>query len=150
MHSLDTLTLEQIDAMMVELRTRRKTLRSSGIANQRKIVTLARRRERLLAQVQTIDAQITQLRRQPEDETPLVRAQYRTRRRRVCVEDYIAAILVCVGQHSITKRATIVEECHLTPTNASIYLRQLCREGRLVRQGEKNSATYTLPENNGC
>jgi len=142
MQSLDTLSLEQIDAMMADLRVQRKTLQSSRKASQQKIVTLARRRERLLAQVQAIDEQIEQLGR---EHSGLVSPAPTQRRRRAQVAQCFEAILDCVRRHVVTKRATIMTECHLSPANASIYLRQLCQEGRLLRQGEKSGATYSLP-----
>jgi chromosome segregation ATPase len=58
MPAIETMTLEEIEATMAALRIRRKAL----TVNQRKIVTLARRRERLLQQVNALDEQISRLR----------------------------------------------------------------------------------------
>jgi len=60
--SIDTMTLEEVDATMAKLRERNKALKQGGKAAERKIGTLARRRERLIAKVQEIDGQIMALR----------------------------------------------------------------------------------------
>ena len=143
MHSIETLTIEQIDAMMTGLRSRRKVLKSSGKGNQRKIVTLARRRERLIEKINLLDEQISQLSNGQEVQTQPVATQGRAHRTQVA--ECLDAILACVQNHAVTKRATIIEKCHLSPANASTYLRQLCQEGRLIRTGEKSAATYSLP-----
>jgi len=145
MHSLETLNLEQLDALMADLRTRQKALKSSGKGNQRKIAVLARRRERLFTQINAIDEQIVQLRSdQPINMEPVL-AQRQTRRGQTQVSQSLEAILECVKNHIFTKRATIIDECHLSPANASIYLRQLYQEGKLIRIGDKGATTYSLP-----
>jgi hypothetical protein len=147
MSSYNTMTLDEIDAAMAELRARRQVLKSSGASAQRKIVTLAHRRERLMQQVHALDAQIATLRGGSEP-TPAVAAQAvvaHTRRRHADVAACLEAIIACVQRHTTTQRATIVEECGLSPANASIYLRRLCQEGRLIRRGEKSATTYMLP-----
>jgi len=68
-----------------------------------------------------------------------------TSRHHADVAACLEAIIACVQRHTTTQRATIVEECGLSPANASIYLRRLCDEGRLVRHGEKSATTYRLP-----
>lgn len=147
MPSYHTMTLDEIDAAMAELRTRRKVLKSSGASAQRKIVTLAHRRERLMQQVQALDEQITAL-RGGSAPMPAVVTQTEvahTRRRQSDVAACLETIIACVQRHTATQRATIVEECSLSPANASIYLRRLCQEGRLIRRGEKSATTYMLP-----
>ncbi|MHB9130400.1 MAG: hypothetical protein ACYDBB_04820 [Armatimonadota bacterium] len=59
---IDTMTLEQLDATMAQLREQKKLLKQGGKAAVRKIGTLNRRRERLLVKVQEIDGQIIALR----------------------------------------------------------------------------------------
>ena len=147
MPSYDTMTLDEIDAAMAELRARRKVLKSSGAGAQRKIVTLAHRRERLMQQVHALDAQIATL-RGGSAPVPAVAARTEvahTRRRQTDVAAGLEAIIACVQRHTTTQRANIVEECGLSPANASIYLRRLCQEGRLIRRGEKSATTYLLP-----
>ena len=144
MQSIDSLTLEQINAAMSQLRARRNVLKSSNTVAQRKITTLARRRERLITQVNAIDEQIDQLRGGQRDQSQPVSNQRRIRRSQTQVTQCLDAILECVRRHTVTKRATIVDECHLSPVNASAYLRQLCEDGKLIRRGEKSATTYTL------
>ena len=63
MPTIDEITsLEEIDAAMSKLRERRRALKQSGKAVQRKIATLARRRERWMDRIREIDAQIIALR----------------------------------------------------------------------------------------
>jgi len=62
MPSIETMTLDELEATMVALRARRKVLKATNTVAQRKIVTLARRRERLMEQLQALDAQIDALR----------------------------------------------------------------------------------------
>lgn len=145
MPNLETMTLDEIEGMMSQLRARRKTLKASNTTAQRKIVTLARRRERLMQQVQALDEQIAGLRGDQRESSPPVVEQRRSRRGQNDVAQCLDAIVACVQRHTTTQRATIVEECHLTPANASMYLRRLCEEGRLIRQGEKSATTYSLP-----
>jgi hypothetical protein len=147
MPSYDTMTLDEIDAAMAVLRARRKVLKSSGAGAQRKIVTLAHRRERLMQQVHALDAQIATLRGGSEPKPAVVGQTVvaHTRRRQSDVAASLEAIVACVQRHTTTQRATIVEECGLSPANASIYLRRLCQEGRLMRRGEKSATTYMLP-----
>lgn len=62
MPTFETMTLDEVDAALAALRARRKVLKTTGKVAQRKIGVLARRRERLLAQVEALDEQILQLR----------------------------------------------------------------------------------------
>jgi predicted transcriptional regulator len=145
MQRIDTMTIDQVDTALAQLRARRKVLKASSTTAQRKILTLARRRERLMQQVDALDQQIAQLsgdRQAPSESQP---AQQRSRRRQTDVAACLEAIVACVQRHTSAQRATIAEECQLSPANASIYLRRLCEEGRLIRQGEKSATTYMLP-----
>lgn len=140
-----TMTLDEIDAAMAALRARRKALKASSTTAQRKILTLARRRERLMQQVDSLDQQIAQLRGDQQASAEPQPDQQRSRRRQADVTACLEAIVACVRRHTSAQRGTIAEECRLSPANASIYLRRLCEEGRLVRQGEKSATTYSLP-----
>ncbi len=144
MPSIDTMTLDDISAEMAQLRARRKALKSSTTAAQRKIATLARRRERLLQQVSALDEQIAGLRGGPQAPPSPAPAVKRGRRSQAQVAASLEAILACVVRHAVAQRATIVGECHLSPANASAYLRQLCAEGKLLRRGEKRATMYRL------
>jgi predicted transcriptional regulator len=139
------MTLGEIDAAMAQMRARRKALKSSSKVTQRKIITLARRRERLMQQVNALDEQIVQLREGRQAQPLPVPDQQRARRSQAQVTADLDAILACVQRHTVTKRATIIKECHLSPANASAYLRQLCQDGKLIRRGEKSATTYALP-----
>jgi len=146
MPNVNTMTLDEIDAAMAELRARRKVLKSSGASAQRKIVTLAHRRERLMQQVHALDAQIATL-RGGSAPTPAVAAQTEvahTRRRQTDITACLEAIVGCVQRHTSAQRATIAEECQLSPANASIYLRRLCKEGRLIRLRESSVTMYSF------
>jgi len=145
MQHINTMTLDQLDTALSHLRARRKALKASSSTAQRKILTLARRRERLMQQVDALDQQITQLRGNQHASSEPVPEQQRSRRRQTDVAACLEAIVACVQRHTSAQRATIAEECQLSPANASIYLRRLCEEGRLIRQGEKSATTYTLP-----
>lgn len=145
MQLIETMSVSEIDAKLARLRARRQVLKSSGSATQRQIATLARRRERLLRQVNILDEQIAQLRPGQSANQHSAPAQPRTRRRQSQVTACLDAILACVERHTVTQRATIVEECHLSPVNASAYLRQLCQDGKLIRHGNKRATTYALP-----
>jgi len=134
------MSLEDIDATIAKLRARRQELKASSKGAQRKIATLTGRRQRLLELINTIDAEIEQLRGETAG-TPQPIPDQR-RRQSGAVQD---AILECVRKHSSAKRATIIAECHLSPANASAYLRRLCEEGKLVKSGEKSATTYTMP-----
>lgn len=142
---VDTMTLDQIDAALAQLRARRKALKASGTTAQRKILTLTRRRERLMQQVDALDQQIAQLGSGQQASSEYQPAQQRSRRRQTDVAACLESIVACVQRHTSAQRGTIAEECQLSPANASIYLRRLCEEGRLIRQGEKSATTYTLP-----
>ncbi len=149
MSTIDTMNLNEIEATITELRTRRKALKSSHLTAQRKIVSLARRRERLMQQVHVLDEQIIRLRGNNQQETVTDRPQpsaqqRRTRRTQTDITQCLEAIMTCVQHHTITQRATIIAECGLSPANASAYLRQLCKAGKLIRRGEKRATTYTL------
>jgi len=54
-------------------------------------------------------------------------------------------VLSFANQHQKIKRSDAAELCHLTDDQASRLLRQLAREGRLIAQGKKRGAYYTLP-----
>lgn len=63
MPTIEEMNLEEVDAFMAKLRDRRRTLKKSGKAIERKVATLTRRRERLLERVREVDDQIESLRR---------------------------------------------------------------------------------------
>jgi predicted transcriptional regulator len=144
MPTIDTMTLDEITAEMTQLRARRKALKSINAASQRKIATLARRRERLLLQVSALEAQMADLRGGQQAPPSPAPAERRGRRSQAQAAASLEAILACVARHGIAQRATIITECHLSPANASAYLRQLCAEGKLLRHGEKRATTYTV------
>jgi len=144
MPTIETMSLEEVDAAIAQLRTRRKALKASSTTAQRKIFTLARRRERLMQQVDVLNQQIAQLHGDQQVPSEPVSEQRRSRRNQTDITASLDAIVACVQRHTIAQRATIAEECQLSPANASIYLRRLCEEGRLVRQGEKSATTYRL------
>lgn len=64
MPTIDEMNLEEVDAYMAKLRDRRRVLKQTGKASERKIATLARRRERLMVRVRGIEDQIETLRRE--------------------------------------------------------------------------------------
>ncbi|MHB9134142.1 MAG: hypothetical protein ACYDBB_23985 [Armatimonadota bacterium] len=64
MPTIEEMSLEEVEATLAKLRDRRRTLKRSGKATERKIATLARRRERWLDRVREIDEQIEALRRE--------------------------------------------------------------------------------------
>jgi len=64
MPTIEEMSIEEVDAYMAKLRDRRKILKKSGKANDRKIATLMRRRERLMERVHEIDESIEMLRRE--------------------------------------------------------------------------------------
>ena len=141
----ENMTIAEIDAAIAQLRVRRKALKSTDKVAQRKILTLARRRERLMQQVNALDEQISELRGGQQVQPLPVPEQQRGRRGQQQVAATLESILACVQRHTVTKRAIIMAECHLSPANASAYLRQLCQDGKLIRQGEKSATTYQLP-----
>lgn len=145
MLSIETLTVSEINAKLARLRARRLALTASGNTTERKVATLMRRRERLMHKVGALDEQIAELRGALPTVPPAKTTTHRTRRRRTAVTNCLDEILACVQRHTVTQRATIVEECHLSPPNATVYLRQLCQEGKLIRHGEKRATTYALP-----
>ncbi len=145
MPNIETMSIEEIEAAMAQLRERRKDMKSVGKVAQRKIVTLAQRREHLLQQVNALDEQIEQLRAGNKAQPTRATEQTRTRRNQSQTADVLEEILACVQRHVTTQRATIIAECHLKPATASLYLRQLCAEGKLIRHGEKRATTYTMP-----
>lgn len=71
MSTLETMTLDEVEAALAALRARRKMLKSASTVAQRKIVTLARRRERLMQQVHALDAQMAYLRGGQPQEAPV-------------------------------------------------------------------------------
>jgi predicted ribosome quality control (RQC) complex YloA/Tae2 family protein len=70
MPTIDEMTLEEIEATMSRLRDRKRALRKTGKAAERRIMTLAKRRERFMDRVREIDQQIEELRREAALETP--------------------------------------------------------------------------------
>ncbi|HEX2950509.1 MAG TPA: hypothetical protein VHV83_13245 [Armatimonadota bacterium] len=64
MPTIEEMTLDEIDAAMAKLRERRSSLKKTGKVADRKILTLERRRARLMDQVHAIDEQIAELRRE--------------------------------------------------------------------------------------
>lgn len=64
MPTLEEMSLEEIETTMAQLRERRRALKKTGKAAERKITTLQNRRARLMEQVQELDAQIETLRRE--------------------------------------------------------------------------------------
>ncbi len=62
MTTLEEMSLEELRALAAKVRDRQKELKKSGKANERKIGTLARRRERLMERVREIDQHIENLR----------------------------------------------------------------------------------------
>lgn len=146
MRAINTMTLTEIEATLAALRARRKALKASRTVAQRKILTLARRRERLLAQVQALDAQIAHRRTASMAPAPLVAEAPCVRHRRPAGHSTVMeAIIACVQRHGRVQRATIVAECQLPPMKASVVLRRLCQAGTLVRHGKKRQTTYSLP-----
>ena len=145
MLEIETIILGEIDATLVQLRERRKALKASSTTAQRKILTLAQRRERLMQQVDALDQQIALLYGSQQASSEPVPEQQSSRRRQTDITACLEAIVACVQRHTSAQRATIAEECELSPANASLYLRRLCEEGRLIRQGEKSATTYMLP-----
>ena len=81
MPTVETMTLDEIDAALAALRARRKVLKATSIVAQRKIITLARRRERLMQQVHVLDEQIAQLRGVPQPVTETTTSPVRQRGR---------------------------------------------------------------------
>jgi septal ring factor EnvC (AmiA/AmiB activator) len=145
MFVIETMSVDQIDAALAQLRARRKALKASSTTAQRKIITFARRRERLMQQVDALDQQIAQMRGGQQAASESQPDPQRLRRRQTDVAACLEAIVACIQRRTSAQRGTIAEECQLSPANASIYLRRLCEEGRLIRQGEKSATTYTLP-----
>ena len=62
MPAINEMSLEEIDAAMARLRDRRRVLKKTGKVAERKITTLAKRRERLMERIREIDDQIEALR----------------------------------------------------------------------------------------
>ncbi len=62
MPTIDEMSIEEVDSAMMKLRERKRMLRKSGKTAERKIQTLARRRERFMDRIREIDAQIEALR----------------------------------------------------------------------------------------
>ncbi len=63
MTTLEEMSLDELKALAAKVRDRQKELKKSGKASERKIGTLARRRERLMERVREIDQLIEDLRR---------------------------------------------------------------------------------------
>ena len=68
MPAIEQMTLEEIELAMTKMRERRRALKKTGKAAERKIATLERRRERFMEQVHVIDAQIQELQREASEE----------------------------------------------------------------------------------
>ena len=64
MPTLEEMSLDEIEATMAQLRDRRRALKKTGKVAERKITTLANRRERLMERIRQFDAQIEELRRE--------------------------------------------------------------------------------------
>jgi hypothetical protein len=73
MAAIEHLSIEEIDAQLAELRARKKQLRQTGKSAERKVHTLLRRRERLMARIGEIDTQIAELRAHATPQPPAVR-----------------------------------------------------------------------------
>ena len=76
---IEEMNLDEIEAAMAKLRERRRELKKTGKVAERKITTLARRRERLMERVREIDGQIENLRREVNIE-PVVAPRRRGRK----------------------------------------------------------------------
>jgi len=63
MSTIDEMNLDEIKSTISQLRERQRALKRTGKTAERKIGTLTRRRERLLAQLQGLDEQIALLQR---------------------------------------------------------------------------------------
>ena len=68
---INEMNLDEVDAVMARLRERRRTLKKSGKVAERKILTLTRRRERLMERVGEVEDQIEALRREASLEVPV-------------------------------------------------------------------------------
>jgi len=79
MPTIDEMSLDEVEATLAKLRDRRRTLKRSGKVAERKIGTLARRRERLMDRIRDIDSQIEALRREAAVE-PVLMPRRRGRR----------------------------------------------------------------------
>jgi chromosome segregation ATPase len=64
MPTIESMSLEEVNATLAQLRARQRILKKSSKVTERKIGTLARRRERLMQHIHYIDEQILQLRRE--------------------------------------------------------------------------------------
>lgn len=62
MPTIDEMSIEEVESVMQKLRERKRVLKKSGKTAERKIQTLARRRERFMDRIREIDAQIEALR----------------------------------------------------------------------------------------
>lgn len=62
MDTPDNLTIADIDAQIASLREKKRQLKKTGKAAERKVGTLTRRRERLMERVREVDDQIVALR----------------------------------------------------------------------------------------
>jgi predicted ribosome quality control (RQC) complex YloA/Tae2 family protein len=62
MSAFEEMSIEEVENALQKLRERRRQLKKTGKAAERKIQTLARRRERLMDHVREIDEQIQALR----------------------------------------------------------------------------------------
>lgn len=61
---IEEMSLDEVDAAMAQLRSRRRVLKKTGKVAERKIATLERRRKRLEEQIREINAQIETLTRE--------------------------------------------------------------------------------------
>lgn len=55
-------------------------------------------------------------------------------------------VLAYVAAHGRITRSEAADLCSLTPAQASVLLRRLARDGRLVMHGERRGAAYSLPD----
>ncbi len=62
MPTIEDMNLQEVEETMAMLRERRRQLKRTGKVAERKIGTLARRRERFMERIREIDAQIEALR----------------------------------------------------------------------------------------
>ncbi|OPZ84724.1 MAG: hypothetical protein BWY76_01726 [bacterium ADurb.Bin429] len=79
MPTYDEMNIEEVESAIQKLRERKRQLKKTGKAAERKIQTLARRRERFMDRVREIDAQIEALRTEVAL-TPAVAPRRRGRR----------------------------------------------------------------------
>jgi chromosome segregation ATPase len=77
MPTIDEMSLDEVEATLAKLRARRQVLRKTGKVAERKIVTLERRKQRLMSRVREIDDQIETLRHEATAEQPVIKRRGR-------------------------------------------------------------------------